>query len=302
MSPQPDAAIQLSPMFRGGESPPEVIDVSSFRRGDTVSWLWNRQRFLVDVFGRINQLEIMVGSTGTIPHFAALLALVLFVGFLVASRLRRAPTGAAERRICNYQKSSEAPAPRTAQRHFRGRWGSTAIFVSGLLLCAYAAVWLLSVFGGVDCWATGRRTVCGARVSRGTSSLYAFSVARDPRFGSVTTFPLQACPNWAVFSRRRDLLPGISVESTAVSSLYRGFSTTPGRMVGCRIAVSSWLSSAALATSVMGFVAPRFRRIWRRRSRRCTFCGYDLRASSDRCPECGTQIPNGGGQETKAVA
>lgn len=52
--------------------------------------------------------------------------------------------------------------------------------------------------------------------------------------------------------------------------------------------VASLLPTAWLADHVI----PVIRRKRRNRLRACERCGYDLRASRDRCPECGTPIPS----------
>ena len=53
------------------------------------------------------------------------------------------------------------------------------------------------------------------------------------------------------------------------------------------IAVPAWLPVAAFSILPLIFVMGVVRRRRRRGAGRCAGCGYDLRASPDRCPECG---------------
>jgi hypothetical protein len=52
--------------------------------------------------------------------------------------------------------------------------------------------------------------------------------------------------------------------------------------------VPFWLVTSLLATLPLARFWPMVRRHHRRRQGRCSQCGYDLRATPDRCPECGT--------------
>jgi hypothetical protein len=66
----------------------------------------------------------------------------------------------------------------------------------------------------------------------------------------------------------------------------------PATIVSDRFSVPLWLLFV-LFLALPGRTAIAVLRRWqRRRSKRCVACGYDLRASGDRCPECGTAIGN----------
>ena len=55
------------------------------------------------------------------------------------------------------------------------------------------------------------------------------------------------------------------------------------------VVIPYWLPFTLLA--VLPFVRWRSRRRARKAPGHCASCGYDLRASKDRCPECGAPIP-----------
>jgi hypothetical protein len=54
-----------------------------------------------------------------------------------------------------------------------------------------------------------------------------------------------------------------------------------------RVGMPAWALAVGFATAPLITVTRRRRRGWQRRGR-CAACGYDLRATPDRCPECGT--------------
>src|SRR5207253_198919 len=52
-----------------------------------------------------------------------------------------------------------------------------------------------------------------------------------------------------------------------------------------------WLAASLFALPPLLWMAGLLRRRHRVRGRRCAVCGYDLRATPERCPECGAVAP-----------
>jgi hypothetical protein len=56
------------------------------------------------------------------------------------------------------------------------------------------------------------------------------------------------------------------------------------------LVIPYWSITLALAIAPATSLLLARRRRWKQRNHRCLQCGYDLRASRERCPECGTAI------------
>jgi hypothetical protein len=56
------------------------------------------------------------------------------------------------------------------------------------------------------------------------------------------------------------------------------------------IAIPYWAPFALLSLHPLARMLGTLHRARRRRQVRCVACGYDLRASPGRCPECGTPV------------
>jgi hypothetical protein len=74
--------------------------------------------------------------------------------------------------------------------------------------------------------------------------------------------------------------------------MFMGRNGLPHLVVGhfAKVTIPFWAVAALFGLFTVLFMLARLIR-WRRRSRGvCAVCGYDLRASPDRCPECGTDV------------
>jgi hypothetical protein len=121
-------------------------------------------------------------------------------------------------------------------------------------------------------------------------------------WGTSITRPTQGdntCPLWWTRQSRQVLRNGACLEEPAADLglthfAGRHFSRHSGTSLGNQsetsLTLPHWLVILLLATAPLAWIGG----FWRDRRRypkgHCTRCGYDLRASTDRCPECGLAV------------
>lgn len=163
------------------------------------------------------------------------------------------------------------------------RWTANLLAGIGFLLAVGAGVFWYRSYG--------RQDVLTHYGRDGASSFFA-------RRGSFTWFeikfsvpaPADAKTEWRAMSRPLTT-HGVNKTDHPTKS-FLGFALGASAAEGYRfVTIPCWSVVAAL------LLLPAVRVTWvvvrrkRRRAGACVTCGYDLRASKDRCPECGTPIP-----------
>ncbi len=181
-----------------------------------------------------------------------------------------------------------------------GRRLFTIVSAISLLLCLLtAALWVRSYWITEDVgWttATGATAIC--------SSAGSFMIYRDYLHGPVV--PKVSRPfGWTHHTGRSVVrfplrLGGSRIWEWGAFALEINH---PGPFDFWLVAIPDWALTLLLAALPLGWLAA-FRRLRRRRRLKlnlCPACGYDLRASPNRCPECGEPVEENGIQRHRVT-
>jgi hypothetical protein len=173
------------------------------------------------------------------------------------------------------------------------RWAFTVVSAASLALCGVSgAVWVRSgrvaqeVALGRQAWPPEPGARYCVECVHGRVYFAGSVYGRDwrPRGGfEVRTWALPPYgPSDAAWERRH-LTVGFGVLDGPWAIGPEGHYTA--------VLLPHWFVTAALAAPPAAWLAAALRRRWRSARGLCRTCGYDLRASNGRCPECGTAIP-----------
>ncbi|HEY7118322.1 MAG TPA: hypothetical protein VH475_17165 [Tepidisphaeraceae bacterium] len=170
--------------------------------------------------------------------------------------------------------------------------------LSVLLCLATIGLWLRSYRFNDDAWYSPRRGV-NYRVATRPGLLLASRTVLVGRTSDLFSDGHDRGPGRSFTSRPRVADPGASpftAEGSSRALQWLGFDylsrdqSRPsfGTLTFRRAAFPLWLPALVAAVLPVARTLRGARRKWRRSRRRCPACGYDLRATPERCPECGT--------------
>ena len=148
-----------------------------------------------------------------------------------------------------------------------------------LLLCiATVVLWVRSYWAADSVWWNGFNRVHAIVLSRGKLGLFFQQINASAPF-SVT----------ANRGHRWNQVPS-DMHANGREGLGFGYATLRDAYGSRQTAlVPCWFFAICAGTLAAVLLWGRRRmRVWLRRQNRCERCGYDLRATPDRCPECGT--------------
>jgi hypothetical protein len=168
-----------------------------------------------------------------------------------------------------------------------------------LTLCAAVIVLRVRASFDYDSFAWKRENVAAESVQSmtigngvGSIRLSYFERRLEPPAGPAPLDP------WEFRFRKsrpsRNLRPYLYVGRTTFSrvSMPLPYGTVQQRDRVVELIMPHWVLAAALALPPALWWGPRWlRRLARRRKGLCLRCGYDVRASTEKCPECGTPVP-----------
>lgn len=189
-------------------------------------------------------------------------------------------------------------APVPAPRRFRRRLANLLTVLSAVLCVATAAMWVRGT-RAVDVvrWAPTRRAADapGARhhyfhLTFGVGAVRFLHVSLHGTYGRPPK-PGFRFHSPAISPADQRSYFGLMAQADAKYELL-GFACVSGRLKARvhrarMIAVPFWFLTLATAAAPALRVRTMLRRRHRRRAGLCAACGYDLRGSPDRCPECG---------------
>ena len=162
---------------------------------------------------------------------------------------------------------------------------NTTVILCLALAIAASAMWVRSHWR-VDY--VERRVPDGVHVVSSAQGRFIVDRHRDPVLTNVRSWEPGSVP-----VRRRDL---VAVYLGSSARRFLGFAFVHDRSPNgskrrTALAIPYWSLVLLLSIPPLLVVRRARRRRWRQRHAQCPTCGYDLRATPDRCPECGTAIP-----------